>query len=149
MKNLIVLRGVTAHGKSSTLNLLRQRLESDPNYKIIKSEPHPNGYDWISIVEGSLGKVGIITFGDPGTEEHVGGILQEMLANGVNIIFVASRTRGGVWEVLNSFAVEFGFNLIQTAPLYSQTADNTSLVESLNSTMAEMLYSMIEKLVKN
>lgn len=146
MKSLIVLRGVSSQGKSSTLNLLRQRLEGDSNYKIIKSEPHPDGYDRTSIVDGPFGKVGIITFGDPYAEEHVNALLNEMLSAGVVIIFAASRTRGGVWNVLNSFASEHGFNLIQTSTLHTETVDDTNLVKSLNSAVSEMLFSLIETL---
>lgn len=148
MKSLIVLRGTSGQGKSSTLNLLRLRLEENPAYKIIKSEQHPNGYDWTSILDGPFGKVGIITFGDPGAEDHVEAILCEMLSADATIIFAASRTRGGVWDILQEFALTNDFNLIVTSPLRSQSTNRESLPEVLNSCQTSMFKGLIEKLSK-
>lgn len=146
MKSLIVLRGTSGQGKTSTLNLLRQHLEDDPNYRIVESEPHSNGYDWMSIVDGPWGKVGIITFGDPGTEDHVGGVLNKMLNEGVGIIFVASRTRGGVWDTLHSFAKANSFEIIYTSPLHYEGGSDRVLIKTLNLVQVNMLGSMIERL---
>ncbi len=148
MKYLIVLQATSGQGKSSTLNLLRQRLESDSNYRIIKSEPHPDGYDWISIVEGSFGKVGIITFGDPGAEDHVHALLNEMFATDVTIIFATSRTRGGVWRVLQEFANCNDYTIIATSPLHSHNINSTVLTDELNYAESSMLEKLIEKLSK-
>lgn len=148
MKSLIVLRGVSAQGKSSVLNLLRQSLEGNSAYKVVMSNPHPDGYDWTSIVEGSFGKVGIITFGDPGAEEHVNALLNEMAAADVSIIFAASRTHGGVWSVLREFASDNGFKIIATSPLHSQSINDLALIDELNHTESSMLEELIEKLSK-
>lgn len=148
MNYLIVLRGTIGQGKSSTLNLLRQRLENDSSYRIIKSEPHPDGYDWTAIVEGPFGKVGVITFGDPSAEEHVDGILREMLSTGVEIIFAASRTRGGVWNTLQEFANNNDYTIIATAPLQCEDTNNDALVEALNASEATMFAHLIENLSK-
>lgn len=144
MKSLIILRGTSGQGKSSTLNLLRQRPESDPTYGIIKSEPHPDGYDWVSIADGPFGKVGIITFGDPSAEDHVDAILHEMLSAGVVIIFAASRTRGGVWDTFHGFAAENSFEIIYTSPLHYGGESDTALIETLNLVEANTLCSLIE-----
>lgn len=146
MKSLIVLRGATLQGKTSTLNLLQELLLADSRCKVVKSQPHPNGSDQAVIVSAPAGKVGIITFGDPGTEDHVNGLLNDMDAEGVTIIFAASRTRGCVWNLLNDFADTYGYNLISTSPLHSCDAGNQILIEILNTAESTMLASIIDKL---
>jgi len=145
MKSLIVLRGVSAQGKTSTLNRLRESIEDNPNYKVIKSEQHPDGVDWVLISDGPFARIGIITFGDPGTDEHVDVLLNEMHANGVSIIFAASRTRGSVWTALQEFANNNGYKLIVTSTLHSENSDDKAIIDELNSTEAAMLEGLIEK----
>lgn len=111
---------------------------------MVKSEPHPNGYDQTFIASGPFGKVGIITFGDPGTEEHVDGLLKEMEAADATVIFAASRTRGQVWNGLIRFASENDYNLISTAPMYSDS--DKSIIGLLNDSYAIMLKDLAEKL---
>lgn len=143
-RNLIVFRGASSYGKTATLNCLSKTLASDSKYKVVKSEPHPNGYDQTFIASGPFGKVGIITFGDPGTEEHVDGLLKEMEAADATVIFAASRTRGQVWNGLIRFASENDYNLISTAPMYSDS--DKSIIGLLNDSYAIMLKDLAEKL---
>ena len=146
MKSLIILRGVGGQGKSTSLNVLKKKLEENSTYDSIMLVPHPDGYDWISIFGGPSRKVGIISFGDPGAEDHVDSVLRDMLAEDVDIIFAASRTRGGVLDLIYEFAKENSYRIIVTAPLHLENQNEQTVIETLNSECADMFINLIEKL---
>lgn len=146
MKTVIVLRGASSYGKTSTLNALIQSLEKSPHFSIVKSETHLNEYDRVVILNASATKVGIITVGDPGEETYVSEHLKEMYDNDVSIIIIASRTRGGVWNVINDFANNHDYEIIVSSPLHAYSSDDTNLHAVLNSAVASMLKELIESL---
>lgn len=146
MKYLIALRGTASHGKSCTLNHLRELLEHDPRYKVHVT-PHPNGYDSsLTATDTEDDKIGVISFGDPGAEEHVDVLLNQMKDAGVTKICAASRTRGGVAYVLDEFAAKNDFTVISGTPLYAGNCSNENVFDNLNHSMAQMLKTLVEQL---
>lgn len=142
MNRLIILKGVSNIGKTSTLSTLIKKLLTKDACLI-----HPEKRTDITsfVICGFEGhKVGIITFGDPTSEPDVEGCLQQCIKQKCDIIFAASRTRGGVYNMLYNFAKTNNFSTVETSPLYAwnyaKTGENPDM---LNDIFAEMLIGLI------
>lgn len=143
MKTLIIVKAPAKRGKTSTLFALISRLLASEDFKLVyPTVPE----DVTSFVIGSLNarKVGVITFGDPGTDDDVKGCINKCLSEGCETIFVASRTSGRLYNMLYNWAADNGYDTIETSPLFVWKYWNSGLdINKLNETFAGMLYSLI------
>lgn len=140
---LVIVKACASRGKTSTLSVLIDRLLSSENFSL----HYPSSSQEVtSFVIGTLNdkKVGVITFGDPGTEDDVKGCLNRCVSEGCETIFVASRTSGKLYNLLYSWAEDKGYATVETSPLFAWKYWESGLnIHKLNSTFAGMLYSLI------
>ncbi len=142
MKKLVIVKGISNIGKTATLEaLIKQLLAS--GYRPVVPQ---NAADVTSflICEKDNHRVGVITFGDPSTEEDVEGCLNECLNHNCDTIFAASRTSGAVYDLLYRFASTNGFAPIETSPLRAYQYWISGIdIARLHDTFANMLMSLI------
>lgn len=142
MYKLIIIRGISSIGKSSTLDVLFKRLLSAGATLI-----HPlskNDYKYFAILNVGKHRVGIITVGDPGSWPEIEKCLQLCLANNCDRIFCASRTSGAVYNGLFAFATSNSFATIETSPLFARNWWITGInIDVLHEIFAEMLNQLI------
>ena len=142
MKRLIILKGASNVGKTSTLDALIKKLLSK-GARLIHPERRTDITSFV-ICEFEGHKIGIITFGDPSSEPDVDGCLQQCKEHQCDIIYGASRTRGNVYDMLYYFAKTNNFSTVETSPLYAwnyaETGENPDV---LNDSFAEMIISLI------
>lgn len=143
MNRLIILKGVSNAGKTSTLAALIRKLLSK-GACLIHPEKRADITSFV-ICEYEGHKVGIITFGDPSSEPDVEGCLQQCIEYRCDIIFAASRTRGNVYDILYHFAKTNNFATVETSPLYAwnyaETGENPDM---LNDIFSEMLFNCLD-----
>lgn len=142
MKRLIILKGVSNVGKTSTLDALIKKLLTKDACLIY---PEKRAYITSFVICGFEGhKVGIITFGDPTCESDVEGCLQQCIEQKCDIIFAASRTRGNVYDMLYYFAKTNSFATVETSPLYAWNyAETGESPDVLNEIFSNMLLNLI------
>jgi GTPase SAR1 family protein len=142
MNRLIILKGASNVGKTSTLDALIKKLLSKDAYLILSEKREDITSFVICGLEGH--KVGIITFGDPTSEPDMEGCLQQCNEHQCDIIFAASRTRGNIYDKLYHFAKTNNFATIETSPLYAWNYAETGInIDTLNDILAEMLITLI------
>lgn len=142
MNRLIILKGASNIGKTSTLDTLIKKLLAKDAYLILPEKREDITSFVICGLEGH--NVGIITFGDPTSEPDVEGCLQQCKEHQCDIIFAASRTRGNVYDKLYHFAKTNHFATIETSPLYAWKYEETGMLPNkLNESFAEMLCDLI------
>lgn len=90
MKALIILKNAGGTGKTQTLSYLTDLLNAGRDE--IMKEMHTNGIDFSAIIKYHGSKVGIITIGDPGTEDFVSYELERLYKDGCDIIIASART---------------------------------------------------------
>lgn len=142
MSKIIILKGTSNVGKTSTLEVLIKKLLAKDAQLIFPKK----GSDISSFVicEFVGHKIGIITFGDPTSESDVKACLNQCVENDCDIIFAASRTRGNVYDILYHFAKTNGFATIETSPLYAWNyAVTGEKPDKLNELFAKMLFNII------
>lgn len=142
MKRIIILKGTSNVGKTSTLSALIGKLLAKDSLMVYPEQS--SGIPSFAIVELEKHKIGIITFGDPTSETDVKSCLNQCLENDCDIIFAASRTRGNVYDILYHFAKTNHFATIETSPLYAWKYEETGMISNkLNESFAEILVSII------
>ena len=144
MNVLIDLYGTSSVGKSSTLRALIALLKQSPNYQLIHSQKIYET-DLYEIFQYNEKTVGIITAGDPGSEDEVEDFLDNCLSHSCNVIFTASRTRGAIFYKAKTFADEHGYMFIETSPLYVRIPNGYSgdNYTPLHTIFASMLTKLI------
>jgi hypothetical protein len=142
MNRLIILKGASNFGKTSTLDTLIKKLLAKDAYLILPEKREDITSFVICGLEGH--KVGIITFGDPTSEPDMEGCLQQCKEHQCDIIFAASRTRGNIYDILYHFAKTNHFATIETSPLYAWNYAETGInIDTLNNILAKMLITLI------
>lgn len=117
MKALIILKNAGGTGKTQTLSYLTDLLNANGNE--ITKEMHTNGIDFSAIIKYHGSKVGIITIGDPGTEDFVSYELERLYKDGCDIIIASARSRSsadGVYEMLWQYGKNNGIATMETSP---------------------------------
>lgn len=118
MKTLILLKGAGKTGKSQTLIELVKRLEADGG-SVSYRNYHYNGEDFSALLDYLGTKVGIITIGDPGTEDFVWDELEALYEKGCSVILASSRNYGqkeeSVYEYLRRFGSEKKMATMETS----------------------------------
>lgn len=106
MEKIIALQGPAQCGKTSTLNLLVDLLEVETTNCAMPT-PHAGDRKKVFVINGVT--VGIATSGD------VARIVQENCnffnENHCDIVFTATRTKGGTHDVLDKFAASHGLTV--------------------------------------
>ena len=143
MKKLVILKACANSGKTGTLSALITKLLADTNFNLI----HPVASQEVSsFIIGKIGnkRIGVITFGDPGSDDDLAGCLNECWSHGCEMIFTASRTKGSVYNYLYSFASIHGFATIETSPLFAWRFRETGIdIVKFHKILSDMLYKLI------
>lgn len=146
MKALIILKNAGGTGKTQTLSYLSDLLNA--NGDEIMKEMHTNGKDFSAILEHRNSKVGIITVGDPGTEDFVYSELEKLYKDGCDVIIASARSRSsayGVYEMLWKFGRENSLATMETSPYRTYESYHDSLPhETLNRMCAHALLGAID-----
>lgn len=142
MKRLVVIYGSASIGKTSVLDRLAMKIRNTGGSLV-----HPSSSNEINgfMIADIFGKrVGVITFGDPGCEKEMKDCLDKCLAQGCDIIFTASRTRGEVRGIERTFALDNGYQVLLTSPLDTDGPRiDTPEIKYLHQIFADMLYLLI------
>lgn len=145
MKALIILKNAGSTGKTQTLSILADLLNVDG--KEILKEMHPYVNDFVAMIEYHGSKVGVITIGDPGTEDFVYSELEKLYKEGCDIIIASSRSRSsanGVYEMLWQFGKDNGIATMETSPYRTYESYHDSLpYETINQMCAHALLGAI------
>lgn len=146
MKALIILKNAGNTGKTQTLNALANILEKEGN--LISKNYHYNGNDFVAIIEYHGKKIGIITIGDPGTEDFVSSELENLYNEGCGVIIASSRSRSsanGVYEMLWKFGRDKGIATMETSPYRTYEDYHNSLPhKTINQMCAHALLGAID-----
>lgn len=145
MKALIILKNAGGTGKTQTLSILTDLLNVDG--KEISENRHTNGNDFAAMIDYHGSKVGIITVGDPGTEDFVYSELEKLYKDGCDVIIASARSRSsayGVYEMLWKFGRENGIATMETSPYRTYDSYHDSLPhEIINRMCAHALLGAI------
>ena len=99
------------------------------------------------MIEYHGSKVGIITVGDPGTEDFVFSELEKLYKEGYDVIIASSRSRSsanGVHELLWQFGKNNGIATMETSPYRTYESFHDSLPhETINRMCAHALLGAI------
>lgn len=150
MKALIILKSAGNTGKTQTLKYLTALLSTEG--KVISKDIHQNGDDFCAVVEYHGFKTGIITIGDPGTEDFVLSALENLYNDGCDIIIASSRSRSsarGVYEMLWKFGKDKGLVTMETSPLRTYESYHDPLPhKTINEMCAHSLLGAINYFLK-
>lgn len=122
MDAMVILKGAGSRGKSSTLRQLIKQLISQPHSEIIYQQHYPDETkDWFVIVDSMGQRIGVITEGDPGSEDYVSGCLNKCAEESCDSIIGASRTRynhdkPSVNAILWDFGHAHDMRIVETMP---------------------------------
>lgn len=142
MKRLVIIYGCPSVGKTSVLDRLIVKITNTGGSLIHPSSPNEIKGFMIADLFGK--RVGVITFGDPGCEEEMEKCLNKCLAEGCDIIFTASRTRGDVRDIERTFAQNHNYQIVLTSPLDTDGPRiDTPEIKYLHQIFADMLYLLI------
>lgn len=148
MKALIILKNAEGTGKTQTLSILTDLLNVDG--KEVSRDNHSNDKDFAAMIEYHGSRIGIITIGDPGTEDFVFSELEKLYKDGYDVIIAASRSysRGpvqGVYEMLWQFGKDNGLATMETSPYRTYEEYHESLPhETINRMCAHALLGAID-----
>lgn len=108
---------------------------------------HTNGNDFSAIVKYHSSKIGIITVGDPGTEDFVHSSLEYLYKEGCDVIVAAARSRSfanGVYEMLWQYGKDKGIATMETSPYRTYESYHDSLPhKTINQMCAHALLGAI------
>lgn len=145
MKALIILKNAGGTGKTQTLSILTDLLNVDG--KEVSRDNHSNDKDFAAMIDYHGSKVGIITVGDPGTEDFVYSELEKLYKDGCDVIIASARSRSsacGVYEMLWKFGRENGIATMETSPYRTYESYHDSLPhEIINRMCAHALLGAI------
>lgn len=146
MKALIILKNAGGTGKTQTLSYLTDLL--DVEGKEISKDLHSNNTDFSVVIAYRNAKVGIITVGDPGTEDFMSSELERLYKDGCDIIVASARSRssaGGVYEMLWQFGKVNDIATMETSPYRTYESYHDSLShETINQMCAHALLGAID-----
>uniref|UniRef100_UPI003FEFD9E4 hypothetical protein n=1 Tax=Candidatus Limisoma sp. TaxID=3076476 RepID=UPI003FEFD9E4 len=146
MKALIILKNAGGTGKTQTLSILTDLLNVDG--KEVSRDNHSNDKDFAAMIDYHGSKVGIITVGDPGTEDFVYSELEKLYKDGCDVIIASARSRSsacGVYEMLWKFGRENGIATMETSPYRTYESYHDSLPhEIINRMCAHALLGAID-----
>lgn len=151
MKSLIILKNAGGTGKTQTLSYLTDILKVSGTEILV--DMHTNDKDFSAILEYRNSKVGIITIGDPGTENFVYSELEKLYNNGCEIIIASARSRSsadGVYEMLWQFGKDNGIATMETSPYRTYEEYHDSLThEIINRMCAHALSGAIDYFINH
>lgn len=143
MKALIILKNTGGTGKTQTLSILAELLNVDG--KEVSRDNHSNDKDFVAMIEYHGSKVGIITIGDPGTEDFVFSELEKLYKEGCDVIIAASRSSAkGVYEMPWQYGKENSIAIMETSPYRTYESYHNSLPhKTINQMCAHALLGAI------
>ncbi|MDE5568108.1 MAG: hypothetical protein K2J12_06670 [Muribaculaceae bacterium] len=140
---LINVFGVGEIGKTKTLATLYSQIQNTSSFHYIQDN-QINSDDFWAIFNYKGKTVGIITMGDPGSEDVVDKFLNNCSSHHCDIIFTASRTRGEIFGMVMNYANTNGYVFIETSPLHMRFPNGyNGNYNFLHSTFASMLETLI------
>lgn len=135
MKKIIGLQGRAQCGKTSTLNLLIDLLEVETK-GCAMPVPYIGDRKKVFVINGLT--VGVATPGD--TEQIVEENCDFFTANNCDVVFLATRTKGGTHHALDRFAAKQGLTVKYEAKKMESTK---GLEPQTNLAQAQELLNMI------
>lgn len=150
MQTLIILKGTSSIGKSSSLrNLIKLLINNDFKKSNLTADFSDND-DCFVILEKDNKKIAIITYGDPGWQNIVYENLLKCHENKIDYIVAASRTKyqnESVYKILWDFVRDNNYYGIETTTIVKYTGWGKEIdVDRLNMICAENLLNIINKL---
>ena len=151
MEKVIILKGASNRGKSSTLLILIEKLLAQYKSQAI----YPHGYTFstnecfVILSVPNFGNVGIIPFGDNGSEQKVKDCLQECLSHNCIAVIGAShmqynRNPDTVYKILWDFGDNQNAKVVETTTLIFDPNFGQPLQSShVNSICADYLISIL------
>lgn len=150
MKAFIILKNAGGTGKTQTISILTELLNVDG--KELLRDNHSNDEDFGAMIEYHGSRVGIITVGDPGTEDFVFSELEKLYKDGCDVIIAASRSRSsanGVYEMLWQYGKENGIATMETSSYRTYESYHDSLPhETINQMCAHALLGAIDYFIE-
>lgn len=153
-EKVIILKGAGNRGKTPTLHLLIDLLISKGATRI-----HNEGYtsdihrDCFVILDfPGFGRVGIITYGDKGSEANVQNALNKCLSQGCYAVIGASHTQyyktpPTVYKILWDFGFLHNARIVETTTIVKWNGWGQYIDEiHLNTICAENLFNLLLKL---
>ena len=141
MKTIICLAGKSNVGKTLTIKKVWEKLKSPSDTPIATAN---HGDDLVGVVYLDGHKVGVETFGDPGSKQDVW--IQELITRQCEVIVCASRTSGKTVEIVENFAKDNGYQIIWGRPF--STSNNVNYLNVfpwLKDFSADTIIELIKK----
>jgi GTP-binding protein EngB required for normal cell division len=139
-KSIIVLQGISCSGKSSTLRILRNKLEKKKYFYLIHGKEKKNCKEFrlfVVAIEGKL--IGITSYGDK--LEIIKEYLKILENFNCNILICACRSRGETLDFpkyFSSYRIEF---------VKKRIIDIVSKQNKLNNSDANKIYKRIKEIL--
>lgn len=144
MNTLVIVKAGENKGKTSTLNFLIDKIKKQPNCSILPSSYHFGGNDNVFIAKIGNDTIGVITAGDPGYENDVEKILNESNSPKCDLVFVASRTKGKIYETIWAFGQNNNIKIFETSPYVFFPNWGTGInADAINKACADALFTLI------
>ncbi len=141
-KIIIVIKGVSNQGKTTSINTLFSKLKEIGNVE----EKHTDAKEVISIINYNKRKIGLCSIGDPKSSQEEW--LKNLISKKCDIIITASRTRGSTTNLIYNLSESFGYDIIWTSNYISSVYDD-EFHKKLNILFANSLVKLLNKLIGN
>ena len=143
VKTIICLSGKSDVGKTLTIKKVWEKLKSPSDTPIATAN---HGDDIVGVVDLDGHKIGIETFGDPGSKQDVW--IEELITRQCEVIVCASRTSGKTVEVVENFARDNEYQIIWGRPFSTSVdVDYLNVFPWLKDFSAEVVIELIKKCI--
>ena len=126
MEKVIILKGAERRGKTQTLKIFIDNLIKGSSASIVFQKDYIADFTtdcFVVLDVPNFGKIGVITFGDPGCEECVREALEECLKHDCKAVIGSSRTRESS-TYLTIYAILWRFGQVHN----TKTVETTTIV---------------------
>lgn len=142
-KTIICLAGKSDVGKTQTIRNVWEKLKSPTDTPIATAH---RGEELLGIVELDGHKIGIETFGDPGSKQCEW--IKELISKQCEVIVCASRTSGKTVEIVETFARDNDYQIIWGRPFSTSIdVDYFSVFPWLKDFSADVVIELIKKCI--
>lgn len=155
METVIILKGAGQRGKTQTLKILINNLITVKGATIVypKDGTNEKKPDYFVILDlPDYGKVGVITYGDPGCEQSVNDALAKCVKHDCRAVIGASRTRESnthptVYSILWDFGRLHNAKTVETTTIVSYSNCGRPVdTRDLNAICADNLESLLRRI---
>lgn len=155
METVIILKGAGQRGKTQTLKILINNLITVKGATIVypKNGINDKKPDYFVILDlPDYGRVGVITYGDPGCEQSVSDALSECVNYDCRTVIGASRTKESsthqtVYSILWNFGRLHNATTVETTTIVSYPNWGRPIdTRGLNAICADNLESLLRRI---